>query len=93
MINPTTARCIKIKTVTKTSKKCPEGKVINPATGRCIKIENLKKRVHNYLRRGPDFRGEKFFFPLAPPKNGRHKKKRKNTTKIILSTGNNFVFP
>jgi len=49
--NPSTGRCIKIKTINKVEKKplngiekqCPEGKIINPKTGRCIKIKTAKK--------------------------------------------------
>ena len=46
--NPSTGRCINIKTLNAVrknpingfEKKCPEGKIINPKTGRCIKIKN-----------------------------------------------------
>ena len=30
------------KSISKSSKKCPEGKVLNPKTGRCILIRNIK---------------------------------------------------
>lgn len=44
-----TNRCIKDKTVTKSNKLCPEGKVINPKTGRCIKdkTKTVTKTVKN----------------------------------------------
>jgi hypothetical protein len=46
----------------KTSKKCPEGKVLNPATGRCILIKNAMKakgkakdtdKVNNKIKKSP----------------------------------------
>jgi hypothetical protein len=42
------------KSITKSPKKCPDGKVLNPKTGRCILIKNATKKSPKSPKKCPD---------------------------------------
>jgi len=42
------------KSITKSPKKCPEGKVLNPKTGRCILIKNATKKSPTSPKKCPE---------------------------------------